>query len=160
MRAVTVTRATTIKQNVGAETKHLGKLLVNADDLEALVGLLRAQTDKASRIRVEFVGGVFTSAADLKKLSDFEMQSLRVVAAHAQVILNLNMALAVGINRDIEDVYESWARTRQTRKSPSALQGGAHRVILLISMLAMNQRHKFRIVCGSGRVSRYARYSF
>lgn len=105
------------------EERHtsLGHVLVTVDDLAALIDILREHArppDASSRdVRVEFVGGYFTAAEDLTRLSDEEIRSLRVTTPATQVVLNEFEAVCVGTEESSQAVYRLWARSRTRTRS-------------------------------------------
>ena len=61
-------------------SKHLGRVLVTIDDLQALMELLsdrQVNSTGAPLSGVQFQGGTFTDPEDLRRLSDEEARSLR-----------------------------------------------------------------------------------
>jgi hypothetical protein len=97
-------------------------VLVTVDDLKALMEFLtRDDTPGAAQLCVEFDGGSFTEAEELRTLSDMEMNSLRLKTQRVEVVLNPSSAFAVGEREEAEAVYRTWARARQTplRRPPA-----------------------------------------
>jgi hypothetical protein len=66
-------------------------------------------------VKVEFDGGYFTKAADLRRLSDEEIRYLRVVTLETQVVLGDWEAVVIGTADAGRKVYQEWARARPAR---------------------------------------------
>lgn len=98
----------------------LGHVLVTTDDLDALMALL-AKPD-AAEVQVDFVGGSFTKAEDLPRLSNEEMTNLSLRTPTVQVILDKSYAFAIGERQEVESIYRLWARSRQTRQKSDSLR--------------------------------------
>ena len=99
----------------------LGGVLVTIDDLDGLISLLSVASTGApallEEVRVEFNGGYFTEAADLRRLSDEELKSLRVVSPDKQIILSESEAVVIGSESVGRLIYQDWARARTTRRT-------------------------------------------
>lgn len=105
----------------------LGRLLVTIDDLAALITFLtRSTTDHherlSTKVSVEFDGGIFTDAEDLRTLSDIEMRNLRLKSPKVLVVLNPTDVFVVGDRHEADDVYRLWARARQTSLRPRPIR--------------------------------------
>lgn len=107
-------------------TVSLGRVLVTTTDLEALTEILRSRiysdealVKKPQRHKIEFDGGYFDEISDLPTLSDDEAQNLRLQGKGVQVILSPDRAVAIGDKREAEEIYNLWARKRQTKEWPS-----------------------------------------
>lgn len=106
-------------QETAPHRTNLGRVLVTIDDLKALVEFLtRDREGMAAKIHVEFDGGYFTEAEELRTLSDIEMKSLRLKTQRVEVVLSPSDAFAVGDRQEADDVYRVWARARQTTLTP------------------------------------------
>lgn len=105
---------------------ELGHVILTIDDLAALMTLLATQDE--CRPVVEFDGGYFTEAEDLRTLSDAELGSLRVRTPTVQVVLYSSSASAIGEPQEAENVYRSWARVRQTSDKPPSLRSRENRI--------------------------------
>jgi hypothetical protein len=92
--------------------------LVTIDDLEALHQQL--QGDNATTVvNFEFSGGDFDSPADLRQLSDAELQRIVAKTPEVEVVLSIERAEVIGQSNTVESVYEEWARARQTTRKPA-----------------------------------------
>jgi hypothetical protein len=101
-----------------ATRRDLGRVLVTIDDLDVLMTVLTSMVGMAAaKIKVEFDGGYFTQAEELRTLSDMEMKNLRLKTPKLEVILSPSAAIAVGDQQEAENVYK-WALKRQTRQRP------------------------------------------
>jgi hypothetical protein len=116
---VTVRRVGPAPQEAAQHRANLGRVLVTIDDLAALMTLLK---ENVAELVVEFDGGYFTEAEELRTLSDVEMKSLRLKTPRVQVVLNASAAFAIGERQEAEEVYRIWARARQTRLRPRPIQ--------------------------------------
>ena len=112
LTAVTVRRVGPPQETAPLHRTELGRVLVTIDDLAALMTLL---TDDTPGLHIEFDGGYFTEAEELRTLSDIEVRSLRLRTPEVQVALNSSDAFAVGERQEAEDVYRLWARARKTQ---------------------------------------------
>lgn len=100
--------------------KSLGRLLVTIDDLDALMNLLRQH--HGPTVAVNFEGGYFDQSEDLRRLSDEELETLRISADGITLFLEPTQAIAFSEQREsLERLYTLWARSRQTRKEQPRL---------------------------------------
>ena len=109
---MTVRRVGPPQETAPLHRTELGRVLVTIDDLAALMTLL---TDDTPELHIEFDGGNFTEAEELRTLSDIGVRSLRLQTPKVQVFLNSSDAFAVGERQEAEDVYRLWARARKTQ---------------------------------------------
>jgi hypothetical protein len=112
------------------EHKSLGRVLVTIDDLEALCQQLNEEHEK---IRLEFAGGDFDSAQDLRHVSDEELRYVAIKTSDVEIILSDQFAHAIGPPNSIQAVYENWARMRQTKRKPHGWFDG-HTIPLFLSL--------------------------
>jgi hypothetical protein len=89
-------------------------VLVTIDDLEALLVIMRQTAADPTTLEVQFSGGYFTDAEDMRHLSDDELRSLKVHSDSAEVNLGPEEAVAVGSGSIPDEIYRTWARARQT----------------------------------------------
>lgn len=108
----------------GPTTTELGGVLVTIDDLDALISLVLELESRYggtnTLCRVEFDGGYFTDAEDLRRLSDQEIQSLRIKTDSVQIVLNKKRAAAIASEECGQEVYRLWARTRRNKRYPKS----------------------------------------
>jgi hypothetical protein len=97
--------------------QDLGRVLVTIDDLRALLDLLQSPASGLPNLQVEFNGGYFTDADDLRRLNDNEIRSLRIRTPLLEVVLDPFRAYAIGDDTAVKDVYRLWARARQLPSS-------------------------------------------
>ncbi len=134
LTAVTVRRVGPPQETAPLHRTELGRVLVTIDDLAALMTLL---TDDTPELRIEFDGGYFTEAEELRTLSDIEVRSLRLQTPEVQVALNSSDAFAVGERQEAEDVYRLWARARQTQLRPPLAIPLSYHIVALTPMVLM-----------------------
>lgn len=96
----------------------LGRIQVTIDDLAALLTMLHKKLP-AEEVRVEFLGGSFDDPADLKILSDAELEQLNIKTDSIQVVLSRTDALAIGDENIGIAIRDQWARSRVTRERPT-----------------------------------------
>jgi len=94
-------------------------------------------TDDTPELHIEFDGGYFTEAEELRTLSDIEVRSLRLRTPEVQVALNSSDAFAVGERQAAEDVYRLWARARQTQLRPPLAIPLRYHIVALTPMVLM-----------------------
>ena len=100
-------------------TRDLGPVLVTIDDLEALIDFLKERDSNLRQpLEVQFNGGFLDDPQDLRRLSDEELNNLRINAPSIQVLLDRRQAKAIGEEVAAEEVYRVWARARRTRHLP------------------------------------------
>jgi hypothetical protein len=125
-----VTRRGIDPPTVPRPSRSLRRVLVTIDDLDALLSLLvRLERDISTRdnevlkssLSMEFDGGTFTEPGDLRKMSDEELKRIVVKSRSVEVVLAPERAVAIGDPATTEQVYQSWARARQTRVRPKKL---------------------------------------
>lgn len=126
----------------GTSMRSLGRISVTIDDLDALLEIIRTLGirkpighARPQRPRVEFDGGSFDAAEELRKLSDEEMSSLRILTNDVQVLLNRSIAIAIGAHDHVDEIYNSWARKRQTTRRPQMWPMRIHGLLLALSSL-------------------------
>lgn len=133
--------------------ERLGRVLVTIDDLQALLDLLKKPDRLLGRPvpklevlavahdancsgehethghpqHIEFDGGYFTKPSELPELTDDEARSLRINTPSVQVILSPTRAVAIGDEQAARTIYQSWARSRQTRERPASELRSTHR---------------------------------
>jgi hypothetical protein len=95
--------------------EQLGRVLVTIDDLQALMDIIRSEANDPHTVQVQFSGGFFTEAEDIRRLSDAEKSTLKVISDVVEVNLSENAADAVGDPKATFAVRYTWARSRQTR---------------------------------------------
>jgi len=95
-------------------------------------------TDDTPELHIEFDGGNFTEAEELRTLSDIEVRSLRLQTPEVQVVLNSSDAFAVGERQEAEDVYRLWARARKTQLRPLPIPLSDYIVILTPMVLMLS----------------------
>ena len=96
----------------------LGRLLVSIDDLNALMDVLKAESQESDQIEIEFDGGSIDVPEDLRSLSDAELERLTIKAVDVEVLLSSDRAVAIGDENLCSAVYKLWARARRTRAAP------------------------------------------
>ncbi|WP_143539553.1 hypothetical protein [Saccharopolyspora spinosa] len=101
---------------VTKEFRDLGKVLVTIDGLQALCDEIKRLDGDGDAPVMEFNGGTFDEAVDLRSLSDLESQQLAVKGKTVEVHLSRSSAEAVGDPETCEAVYGHWARSRQTKQ--------------------------------------------
>jgi hypothetical protein len=95
------------------KTVDLGRLLVNIDDLDALMNLLGQGLDAESgEVFVQYNGGQFDEASDLRSLADHELAVLVVHAPSVYVVFSNCFASARG-SADRVAFVEKWATDRR-----------------------------------------------
>jgi hypothetical protein len=141
LAAVTVHRVASPAPPDAAQYRtDLGRVLVTIDDLAALMAFLTRPDEGSAAVAVEFHGGYFTEAEELRSLSDVETKILTLRTPKVQVALNPWAAVAAGDRQEAEAVYREWARSRQTRLKPSPLQlfdMMGYIVVLLIGLIVV-----------------------
>jgi len=135
LAAVTVRRVGLPQETAPLHRTELGRVLVTIDDLAALMTLL---TDDTPELHIEFDGGYFTEAEELRTLSDIEVRSLRLQTPEVQVVLNSSDAFAVGERQEAEDVYRLWARARKTQLRPLPIPLSDYIIILMPTVLMLS----------------------
>lgn len=113
----------------------LGHLLVTIDDIAALMTLLTLPD--GPKPSVEFIGGYFTEAKELRTLSDEEMKRLALKTPTVQVVLESSFAVAFGERSEVEDVYRLWARTRQAPAKPQLLTNRIYQASLALATIGV-----------------------
>ena len=118
LRLVTIHRVGKRPQAAPPARLGLGCIEVTTDDLEALLQLLQGERfvgadghpARGKADRVEFDGGYFTEADDLRKMADDEIQRLAVSSASVRVVLGPRQAEAIGDTDAAAEVQRQWAR--------------------------------------------------
>jgi hypothetical protein len=124
-----VTRRGEQRASDRVDTQALGRVLVTIDDLESLIDLLGNLREKIDRgpdadfsavsdLKLEFDGGSFENAEDLRKLSDEELKRITVKTSKIEVILSPSEAFAIGDPVMAKKIYNQWARARQVKIRP------------------------------------------
>jgi hypothetical protein len=98
--------------------RHLGRVLVTIDDLNALITIMRSEAVDPDSVQVQFNGGYATEAGDISHLSNDEIVSLKIHSDNAEVNLEPTQATAVGTDLIVAKIDNMWARTRQTEIEP------------------------------------------
>lgn len=105
----------------------LGRVAVTIDDLQALMDLLQEEhITSGSALIVEFEGGHFDNADDLRKISDIELRNLTIKSSRLEVRLSSDVAVAIGDANLCESVRRRWARHRVTRIRPEGIDSSKH----------------------------------
>ncbi|MFJ8913560.1 hypothetical protein [Amycolatopsis sp. NPDC102389] len=97
--------------------KNLGCVLVTIDDLDALMHLLSRNSTSPTLPVVEFAGGSFDEAADIRLLSDAELRQLTIKTDLVEVVLAEVEARAIGDEEESLRVCTEWAQSRRTKIS-------------------------------------------
>lgn len=93
--------------------QNLGRVLVTIDDLDALMQLVRQNLGEGLELGIQFEGGYFTEAEDLRRLSDEESKSLKIHTADIEIHLAHSQAVVIGNEQQAQDIYRLWARPRE-----------------------------------------------
>jgi hypothetical protein len=101
-----------------ATHQPLGHLVVTIDDLGALLDLLATADHSGSKAEVVFLGGTFDDPEDLRRLNDFELDSIIVRNQNITVTLGIREATASGDARLCGIIYNSWALPRSAKVRP------------------------------------------
>lgn len=120
LTVVTVRRVGSAPEEAGHHHINLGRVLVTIDDLAALMTLVKGPDEP--QLQIKFDNGYFTEAEELRTLTDMEMRSLRLKTSKVEVTLSPSLALAIGEQQAVEDVYQFWAEKRRTLLRPRPIQ--------------------------------------
>lgn len=103
-----------------SERQALGRIEVNIDDLDALLGLLRDYYKNGQdTVEADFDEGTFEEASDLRHLSAINLRDISVKALGVTVHLSDSRTEAIGSRHLVELVYRAWVRSRKTRRWPN-----------------------------------------
>ncbi|MCM3846827.1 hypothetical protein ND486_11565 [Pseudonocardia sp. DR1-2] len=98
----------------------LGGILLTIDDLDALLQIASKFESPERPVKVNFIGGHFTDANDLRSLSDAELSQLTVIAGDLTVELSeLRASVTSTVEEHRKDVV-AWAAARRTKIRPEA----------------------------------------